>query len=295
MTAGFIGLGAIGRPIAERLAAHIETTVYDIRDAATAPFKGSAGIGLSPADVAAKSDVVFGCLASLDAYRSAIIDSQGIFGGRTRVYVHLGTTGSALAQELEAALRTHGIAMIDAPITGGVPRAKDGTLTSMVSGPKEIVEQVKPLLLSYSSHVIYLGERVGAAQTMKVINNMLSAANLANAAEGLVLGVKAGLDPETMLQVINAGTGQNSATLTKIPNNILTRRFDYGGSLSISTKYLDAFMREARALGVETPLSAGVHRAYLDAAAEGAAGLDMTVVIRPMEKRAHVEVKGHDA
>lgn len=290
MPVGFIGLGAIGRPIAERLAAQGEVVVYDLRDEALAPFHGRARIALSPADVAARSDVVFGCLSTLGAYRSAIAESQGIFGGRARVYVHLGTTGSDLAQELQAALATHGIAMIDAPITGGVARAREGTLTSMVSGPRAVVEQVEPYLRAYSSEVVYLGERVGAAQTMKVLNNMLSAANLAVAAEVLVMGVKAGLDPVTMLRVINAGTGQNSATLTKAPNNILTRRFDYGGSLAITVKDLDAFMREARALAVETPLGAAVQRAYLNAAAGGVEGVDMTEVIRPMERRAGVEV-----
>ena len=292
MTVGFIGLGAIGRPIAEHVVAETEAVVYDIREDAVRPFRETAGVALSPADLAARSDIVFGCLSTLSAYRSAITELQGIFGGRARIYVHLGTTGSDFAQELEAALAVHGIVMVDAPVTGGVPRAKQGTLTTMVSGPRAIVEQVMPHLRSYSRQVVNLGEKVGSAQTMKVINNMLSTANLVAASEGLVMGVKAGLDPQTMLEVINAGTGQNSATLTKVPNNILTRGFDYGGSLAITVKDLDAFMREARALGMATPLGAVVQQAYLDAAADGIEGADMTTVIRPMERRAGVEVAG---
>ncbi|MGE0221917.1 MAG: NAD(P)-dependent oxidoreductase [Acetobacteraceae bacterium] len=291
MTVGFIGLGAIGRPIAERLAAQTDAVVYDIREEALAPFRGKAGIALSPADVAARSDVVFGCLASLSAYREAIIRSQGIFGGRAKVYVHLGTTGGALAQEVEAALAIHGIVAVDAPITGGVARAAEGTLTSMVAGPRQVVDQIMPLLRAYSAKVVYLGEKVGSAQTMKVINNMLSAANLAVAAEGLVMGVKAGLDPETMLEVINAGTGQSNASLTKIPNHILTGGFDYGGSLAISLKDLEAFTQEAANLGVDTPFGALVRQAYLDAAANGVEGLDMTTVIQPMERRAGIAVR----
>jgi 2-hydroxy-3-oxopropionate reductase len=291
MTVGFIGLGAIGSPIAQRIAAATDTVVYDIREEALAPFRSSAAIALSPADVAARSDVVFGCLSTLGAYRQAITESQGIYGGRARIYVHIGTTGGELARELQTALATHGIGMIDAPITGGVPRAKAGTLTSMVSGPRALVDQVMPHLHSYSTRVVYLGEAVGAAQTMKVINNMLSAANLAVAAECLVMGVKAGLDPDTMLEVINAGTGQNSATLTKIPDNILTGAFDYGGSLAISVKDLHAFMQESGALGLETPIGRRVEQAYLDAAARGIEGKDMTTVIQPMEQRAGVEVR----
>src|SRR4051794_21785360 len=116
MIVGFIGLGAIGRPIAEHVAAQHETVVFDIREEALAPFRGRATIALSPADVAARSDVVIGCLSTLSAYRSAITESQGIFGGKAKIYLHIGTTGSELARELEAALATHGIVTIDAPI-----------------------------------------------------------------------------------------------------------------------------------------------------------------------------------
>jgi 3-hydroxyisobutyrate dehydrogenase-like beta-hydroxyacid dehydrogenase len=291
MLVGFIGLGAIGRPIAERVCAQAKTVVYDVREAAVAPFRGRAGVALSPSDVAAQADVVFGCLPTLDTYRSALTENQGIYGGRARIYVHLGTTGSELAQEVEAALAPHGITTIDAPITGGVPRAREGTLTSMVSGPRAAIDEVMPLLRSYSQEVVYLGERVGLAQTMKVINNLLSAANLAVAAEGLVLGAKAGLDPDTMLRVINAGTGQSNATLTKVPNNILTGGFDYGGSLAITVKDLAALMREASALHTDMPLARIVEEAYQAAAAKGVEGLDMTTVIRPMEQRAGVKVR----
>jgi 3-hydroxyisobutyrate dehydrogenase-like beta-hydroxyacid dehydrogenase len=292
MTVGFIGLGAIGRPIAEHLAAHTDAAVFDIKREALEAFRDKAHLALSPSDVAARSDVVFGCLASLSAYREAITDHQGIFGGRAKIYVHLGTTGGAFARALESALATHGIVMVDAPITGGTPRAREGTLTTMVSGAADAVEQIMPYLKSYSRSIVNLGTKVGAAQTMKVINNMLSAANLAAAVEGLVMGVKAGLDPETMLEVINAGTGQNSATLTKIPNNILTRGFDYGGSLAISVKDLSAFMHEAEALGIDAPFGALTQQAYVDAAEGGMDGKDMTTVILPMEQRAGVVVVG---
>lgn len=291
MTIGFIGLGAIGGPIAGRLAAHTDAVVYDIRAEATAAFQGKAAVGLSPADVAARSDVVFGCLSTLSAYREAIVESQGIFGGRAKVYVHLGTTGGALARELEAALAVHGIVTIDAPITGGVARAKDGTLTSMVSGPRAVVDRIMPALQSYSGKVVWVGEKVGAAQTMKVVNNMMSAANLAVAAECLVLGVKAGLDPDTMLEVVNAGSGQSNATLTKLPDHILTGGFDFGGSLAITLKDLQAFLDEASGFGIDSPIGTLVRRAYARAGADGVDGLDMTTVIRPMEQDAGVEVR----
>src|SRR6185312_4590257 len=106
----------------------------------------------------------------------------------------------------------------DAPMTGGVPRARAGTLTVMASGSRAAFAVAEPFLKTYASTIVYLGARLGAAQVMKLINNMLSAANLAIASEAMVLGANAGLDPEQMIAVLNAGTGQNSATLTKIPD-----------------------------------------------------------------------------
>ena len=167
-----------------------------------------------------------------------------------------------------------------------MPRARAGTLTVMASGPKPAFDAVEPFLKAYASTIVYLGDRLGAAQVMKLINNMLSAANLAIASEAMVLGAKAGLDPEQMIAVLNAGTGQNSATLTKIPDHVLTRGFDYGGAMYITDKDLGAFAEEAAAFDVPIPLGDAVRRVYHDAAE--AKTDDITTVVRYFERAAGV-------
>lgn len=286
---GFVGLGAIGRPIAEKLRDHgLRMVVHDILPERTEGFAETAG---SAADVAGRSDIVFACLPSIASYKSAALGPGGLVeGGKPVIYVHLGTTGAAVFRELEAALEKRGLRCLDAPITGGAPRARLGTLTSIVSGPSAAFERCADAISSYASKIVYLGPQSGAAQLLKLINNMLSATNLAIAAEVLVLGAKAGLTPAQMLEVLNEGTGQNSATLTKVPDHILTRRFDYGGSMEITLKDTLAFLAEAEALGLVTPVSRVVRQVYLAAAEAGARDGDMTEVIRHMEAQAGVEV-----
>jgi 3-hydroxyisobutyrate dehydrogenase-like beta-hydroxyacid dehydrogenase len=144
------------------------------------------------------------------------------------------------------------------------------------------------VLKSYSNKVVYLGEKPGAAQAMKLINNMLSAANLAVACEAMLLGAKEGLDPEKMLEVLNAGTGQNSATSSKIPKHVLPRSFDYGGAMHITIKDLKAYIEEAQSQSIPTPIGAKVREIYMDASANGAEHGDMTEVMRRMEEVAGV-------
>ncbi len=207
MKIGFIGLGAMGLPMASRLLArNHEVTVLDLDPAVTAPLAASgAAIGRSPADVADRAEIVFTCLPSLAAVREVALGPDGIINGKAvRTYVSLSTTGSPLAKEIATALAARGIATLDAPITGGAPKARDGSLTVMVSGPYATFEAVEPLFGAFANHSVYLGAAPGGAQTMKLINNIMSATNLAIAAESMVMGAKAGLDPEQMLAVTTA-------------------------------------------------------------------------------------------
>ena len=287
-TIAIIGLGAIGRPMAERIAgAGLPLVVCDVREAAVAGLPETVARAASPEDAANRADIVLACLPSIDSHRKALLAPGGaIHGKRARTYIHTGTTGSALVHELAAAFAERGVMTLDAPMTGGVPRARAGTLTVMASGPEAAFAAAEPFLKAYASTIVYLGERLGAAQVMKLINNMLSAANLAIASEAMVLGAKAGLDPEQMIAVLNAGTGQNSATLTKIPDHVLTRGFDYGGAMYITDKDLGAFAEEAAALAVPIPLGDAVRRVYHDAAE--AKTDDITTVARYFERLAGV-------
>ena len=290
-TIGFMGVGSIGRPMAERLLDRIPIIVSDVNATARSAFEGRARVLQSAREMGAAADIVFACLPTLQSYRDVVLAEDGLMaGGRMRQFVHVGTTGPELVQQMNNALSARGIAMLDAPVSGGAPRARAGKLTVMASGPRDLFDTLETMMRCYASAVVYLGEAPGQAQTMKLINNVLSAANLAIASEVMVLGVKAGLDPHQILEVINTGTGQNSATLTKIPHHVLPRSFDYGGRLEVVLKDLAMFVQEAGKLGLAAPLSQLVASTYRTAIAEDGPNQDMTEVIRHMERPAGVQV-----
>lgn len=293
MRAGFLGLGAIGAPIASRLAGPGDPlVVFDVRREPLVAFGEAGEIARSAKEVGDRAELVFGCLASEDAHRDALLGPQGlIHGGKVRIYVNLGTIGASLVREIEAALQRRGIATLDAPVTGGVGRARSGTLTAIVSGAERTFAQVADRMRAYASEIVWLGPDVGAAQIMKVVNNAVSFANLAAACEALVVGAKAGLDPQAMLKVVNSGSGQNSATLMKIPSDVLTGAFNFGGSLRIVIKDLKAFIDEAERLGVTPSIGRSVLDAFTTAAALVSDAGDVTEVVRPMENAAGVKLR----
>jgi len=292
VSVGFLGVGAIGRPIAERMLDQAPALmICDLNAQARSYFDGKATTVASARALADQVQIIFACLPTLDSYRAAILSPDGILaGGRIRIFVHIGTTGPELARDMAAACAQRGVAMIDAPVTGGPHRARTGDLGVMASGPRAPYDEVEPLIQSYARSITYLGGDAGQAQIMKLINNVLSAANLAVASEVLVLGMKAGLDPEQMLQVVNAGTGQNSATLTKIPDHVLPRTFDYGGRLEVVHKDLAAMVRQADHFGLSAPFSRLISATYQTAIDEDGPDADMTAVICHMERPAGVEV-----
>ena len=293
MKLGFIGLGAMGLPMATRLVERNHAvTVLDLNEAATAALAArGAAVARTPAEVAQDAEIVFTCLPTLDSVRAVALGADGVIHGKAPIYVNLSTIGSPLSREIATALAARGIATLDAPITGGAPKARDGTLTVMVAGERAAFDQVETVFGAFANNVVYLGAQPGIAQTMKLINNIMSAANLAIAAEAMVMGAKAGLDPEAMLKVLNTGSGQNSATLTKIPNHVLTRTFDYGGALYIIQKDLEAWRQETEALGVPSWVGSAVRQLYLHTLAAGSPKDDMTTVVRLIEGWAGAELQ----
>lgn len=289
---GFLGVGAIGRPIAERILKNMPIVVCDTDREALAIFESRAETTSSAAALGDKVDVVFACLPSLSAHEKALLDEQNgiVAGKRFRGFVEIGTTGPDLAKSIAASLGNRGIRMIDAPVTGGVPRAREGTLTVIASGDRSLYRECESVIRSFASNIVFVGERAGSAQTAKLINNLLSATNLAIGCEALVLSAKAGLDPRKMLEVFNTGTGQNSATLTKIPNHVVSRSFDYGGRMELICKDLKALVAEAAVLGVPVPIAALIEETYRYAAQSGLEDEDMTTIIQPMERAAGVRI-----
>jgi 3-hydroxyisobutyrate dehydrogenase-like beta-hydroxyacid dehydrogenase len=222
--------------------------------------------------------------------RAVALGPAGLIHGRAlRTYVDLSTTGQAVAAEVAAALAGRGIATLDAPVSGGVRGAREGTLAIMVAGPAAELERVRPLLEPFG-RVFHVGERAGLGQLMKLANNFLSATAIAVTAEAVALGVKGGLDPAIMLDVINASTGRNTASEDKFPRQILTGRYAAGFTTGLLTKDLGLCAAAAEALGVPMPVAAAVHARWRRALAELGADADMTRMVALIEGDAGVRI-----
>ena len=202
----------------------------------------------------------------------------------------MGTTGSAYSRTVAERMKAAGKVFLDAPISGGPPGAEAGTLGIMCSGDKETFEALKSSLEVLSGKLVYLNENPGAAQTMKLVNNIISFGNLSVALEAMTLGAKAGLDPEQMLEVINASSGRNSATDTKIPNHVLSRTFDYGGALYIIEKDLELWRREAEAYETPMWLGTNIRTLFLQCMVEVGRDQDLTALTTTLEKMAGVQI-----
>jgi 3-hydroxyisobutyrate dehydrogenase-like beta-hydroxyacid dehydrogenase len=291
-TLGFVGVGKMGGPMAGRLldGGHV-LVVYDIRDEAMAPLaaRGAATAHSSRA-VADAADIVFFSLPEPGDVRGEAIGDVGVIKGtRAKILIDLSTTGPRTTIPVAAALAEAGISLIDAPVSGGIAGASKGTLAVMASGASETLARVEPLLRIFGKLFI-VGDKPGQGQAMKLANNLLSAAALALTSEVMVMGVKSGLDPKLMIDVINSSTGRNTATETKFPISILTRRFAYGFTTGLMHKDVRLYLEEAEALGVPLALSRTVTAMWRFAESELGPESDYTEIIKCLESRAGVMV-----
>ena len=293
MDIGFIGLGKMGTPMCRRLieAGH-RLIVFDTRREAMEPLvKLGAEAAKSPADVADRAETVLASLPSLDVGRKVATGEDGVIrGNRVRRYVDLSTTGSRMAVEVHDVLKNRGIVQIDSPVSGGVGGAEKGTLAVMVSGLREEIEIVRPAL-SVIGKVFVVGERPGLAQSMKLANNFLSATAMAASSEAIAMGVKAGLDAGIMVDVINSGSGCNTATTQKFPQSILPGTFNYGFGMGLMVKDVRLFLAEAEQLGIPTEVAQAVGRLWEAAIKEHGADTDFTRIAQTVEKKTGVSMR----
>jgi 3-hydroxyisobutyrate dehydrogenase-like beta-hydroxyacid dehydrogenase len=287
----FIGVGRMGSGMVARLiAAGHELAIYDPVSTTMAPLVAlGAKVAGSPADAAAGSAVAMASVpgpAEARATARLIADSNSL-----KVFVDLSTSGPTAAQAISALLAPRGIAAIDAPVSGGVKGAAAGKLAIMASGPAGAMERVRPLL-EVLGRVYRLGEKPGLGQTVKLANNLMSAASLAIAAEALAMGVKAGVDPAAMLEVFNASSGRNSATQDKIPRHVLNRRFDFGFANELSFKDVRLCLDEAEALGVPMVVGAAVRQMLSITHQIHGAAADCTALVKVVENWAGCQIGG---
>jgi len=289
---GFVGIGRMGAPMAGRLldAGHV-LTIFDTSEAAVAPLVArGAKRAASVADVAAVAEVI---LLSLPKPEVVTRVSEEIVAvdGKTRLVVDLSTTGPSGAIKLAETLRSRNITALDSPVSGGVAGARKGTLALMVSGSRGSFDELQPVLQNLGK-LFYVGETPGMAQTMKVINNIVSVTALAISSEAMVLGAKAGIDARVMVDVLNAGSGRNSATVDKIPNFVLPRTFDFGFAVGLSCKDIRLCLEEAERRGVPMVVGSAVRELLTITRARFGDDADMTMLSRTVEEWGGVELKG---
>ena len=291
---GFIGLGAMGAAMATRLAQKgFSMVVYDPRAAACAPLHAlGATVAASPKEVADLAAIVFACLPGAAVSLEVALGAAGVIhGSAIATYIETSTIGVETVRAIGAGLAARAIALVDAPVSGGPRYVPEGKLAVMMSGPPAALDAVLPVLTALSDKRFHVGAVAGQGQAMKLVNNLLGAAALVITAEGMVLGVKAGLDPARMLEVINAGTGRNSATEDKFPKSVLPGTFDYGASVAIMTKDVQLAMEHAGRQGLTLPLGAALLRVWESLMNGGDPQVDFTSIVKPYEAMAGVAVR----
>lgn len=254
-TIGMVGLGNIGAPMASRLAEQFEVRGYDVaKDAASAPD----GVALVPsiAALAAAADVICLSLPTTDAVLSVTGEVATIPAARrrTRLVIELSTIGVDTAKRSAVIARDGSLLYLDAPVSGGVGRARNGTLAIMCAGAADAVSAADDVLRQIASRVFIMGDQPGLGQAMKLANNIISAAALAVTSEALIFGGRLGLAPEKMIDVINVSTGRTEVSEIKFTQTILPR--NYRGAFSrIMGKDVSLFLEGAASVGLDCALA----------------------------------------
>jgi 3-hydroxyisobutyrate dehydrogenase-like beta-hydroxyacid dehydrogenase len=290
---GFVGVGRMGGPMSSRLLdAGYSLCVFDTNPDAVKPLVArGARAAASPADVASTARIVLMSLPTPAVVHSVALGTNGIAQGTSvKVLIDLSTSGPGMATTVARGVNERGITAVDSPVSGGVAGAKAGTLAVMVSCPQHAYAEVEPILKTFG-RLFYTGEKPGLAQTAKLANNLLAAAALVVSSEAMAMGVKAGLDPKVLIDIINAGSGRNSATQDKFPRSILPGTFDFGFATGLSYKDVRLCVDEAETLGVPMVVGAAVRQMLAVTQAKFGADSDFTCIAKVLEEWAGVEIR----
>jgi 3-hydroxyisobutyrate dehydrogenase len=285
---GFVGVGKMGAPMAHRLlAAGYQVTAYDTRPEAVAEVcRHGAGAADSGAAAASGTDVVITMLPDPPAVERAIYETDGLAramrGGQ--VLIEMTSSHPYTTRQVAADLALRGVRVLDAPVSGGVRGAVEGTLCIMVGGPADLLEACWPILERLGRHIVHVGDAPGDGDVAKTINNLLSAVTTWSVAEALALGTHAGLAPARLFDAVNHSTGRSHTTEFKIPQYMLPRRFTSGFTVGQYLKDLNICLDLADKLSVPMLFSAMLRQIWAVAAAEGMADLDHTALVQLAER-----------
>ena len=287
MRIGYLGVGNMGQPMAGKLldGGH-ELWIYDVSEDAMRPLlERQARRATSPKDLAEACDTVVVALPTLESFRGALSGPEGLLAGKTlKTLLNTCTVGGPFVRQLETDCALTGVTVIDAPISGGVAGAKAGTLAVMVSGNPAKVADLMPVLELWGKTIVVAGDRPGAAQAMKLANNMLCAVALVATSEVMTMSGKAGIPADAMLQILNNGTGRNFATMQIFPEAVLPRTFDFGATFEILVKDVDLAIAQGEELGVPMWVCQAVRLVLKHGVFQGRARQDMSRVIELVEE-----------
>lgn len=293
MKLGFIGLGIMGKPMAKNLLkAGYELNIYDISMEALKEVEQAGGLVCkTPRDAAEKSEIIFTMLPNSPHVKSVLLEKDGVLEGMKpgSIIVDMSSIDPNVSIELEKAVLEAGGRMIDAPVSGGEPKAVDATLSFMCGGEREVFEQVKPILEKMGASIVLVGP-VGSGNMTKLANQIIVAVNIAALSEALVLAAKSGVNPANVYQAIRGGLAGSTVMDAKAPM-MLDRNFEPGFRIELHIKDLTNAMNASQVVDMELPMTEKVLEMMRILAEEGMGKCDHSAVLRYYEEQESIEVK----
>jgi 2-hydroxy-3-oxopropionate reductase len=288
---GFIGLGIMGKPMSKNLLkAGYQLVVYDIVTAALEEVVAAgAEKGTSPQDVAARTEVIITMLPNSPQVKEVVLGKGGVIESARpgSILIDMSSIAPLVSREVAAKLAEKKIRMLDAPVSGGEPKAIDGTLSIMVGGNKADFDEFFPLMKAMGTSVVLCGE-IGAGNVTKLANQIVVAANIAAVSEALVLATKAGVDPDLVYQAIRGGLAGSTVLDAKAPL-MMDRKFKPGFRINLHIKDLNNILETAKAIDAPTPLSSQT-MAMMQSLKDEYGDSDHSALVRYYEKLAGIEL-----
>lgn len=293
MKVGFIGLGIMGKPMSKNvIKAGYEVIIYSRTQSTIDELVAAGAIAAcSPKEVAQESDVIITMLPNSPQVKEVILGENGVIEGAKKgtVVIDMSSIAPLVSREISQVLEERGIEMLDAPVSGGEPKAIDGTLSVMVGGKKEVFDRCYPVMKAMAASVVRTGD-IGAGNITKLANQIIVAINIAAMSEALVLASKSGVEPELVYQAIRGGLAGSTVLDAKAPL-IMDRKFDPGFRINLHIKDLSNVLETSHEIGVPLPITASVMEMMQSLKIDGLGDADHGSLVRYYEKMARIEVK----
>lgn len=292
MKIGFIGLGIMGKPMAKNLVkAGYQLAVLDLNKASVEELKAmGAETASSSSELASKCEVIITMLPNSPQVKEVVLGKNGVIEGAKSgtVVIDMSSIAPLASREIYAALAEKGVDLLDAPVSGGEPKAIDGTLAVMVGGKKEVFDKYYDIMKTMAASVVYVGES-GAGNVAKLCNQVVVALNISAVSEALILAKKAGVDPDLVYQAIRGGLAGSTVMDAKAPM-MMDRNFNPGFRIDLHIKDLNNVLETSHGVGVPLPLTAQVMEMMQAIKLDGCGVEDHSSLVKYYEKLANIEV-----